>query len=275
MPTNKAKVDANDQAPVTEGTSRQDAIRIVPLKAPAGTRQAVVARATPPLLTYRGGPLLTAVDVAAIFWGGTWSTNAAQKKLTTQISDFFTYVVTSPLIDQLSEYNVPNYRIAHGAYRGAVVVSTPVPGATVTDTAIRRFLLQQISGNPQVAKPTPNRLYFVYLPPGTSVVQGGTRSCQAFCGYHDAIPDPTHGEIFYAVMPYPGCAGCRGTLSLIDALTSTSSHELCEAITDPIPGQSWYDDHNGEIGDICAWKTRSIGGHVVQLEWSNAAKKCI
>jgi hypothetical protein len=44
----------------------------------------------------------------------------------------------------------------------------------------------------------------------------------------------------------------------IDALTSTSSHELCEAITDPIPGQGWYDDANGEIGDICAWKSKNL-----------------
>src|SRR5207302_9519594 len=34
---------------------------------------------------------------------------------------------------------------------------------------------------------------------------------------------------------------------------STTSHELCEAITDPVPGEGWYDDTNGEIGDICAW----------------------
>jgi len=45
----------------------------------------------------------------------------------------------------------------------------------------------------------------------------------------------------------------------IDVLTSTSSHELREAITDPIPGQGWYDDANGEIGDICAWKTKKLG----------------
>ena len=54
-----------------------------------------------------------------------------------------------------------------------------------------------------------------------------------------------------------------------------SSHELCEAITDPIPGQGWYDDANGEIGDICAWKTKKIGQYTVQLEWSNKANKCV
>ena len=103
------------------------------------------------------------------------------------------------------------------------------------------------------------------------VVQGGAASCTAFCGYHNDIL----GQIFYAAMPFPGCAGCTGGLQPIDALTSTSSHELCEAITDAIPGQGWYDDTNGEIGDICAWKTKKIGKYTVQLEWSNKAGKCV
>jgi hypothetical protein len=84
---------------------------------------------------------------------------------------------------------------------------------------------------------------------GVRAVMGGAASCQAFCGYHSDISSKT----FYAVMPYPGCTGCTGELSAFDALTSTSSHELCEAITDPEPGLGWYDDTNGEIGDICAW----------------------
>src|SRR6266404_3963906 len=69
--------------------------------------------------------------------------------------------------------------------------------------------------------------------------------------------------------PWPGMG------SVIASLTSTTSHELCEAITDPIPGQGWYDDNNGEIGDICAWQTRTLGGYTIQLEWSNQANKCI
>ncbi|MEP7106199.1 MAG: type II toxin-antitoxin system HicB family antitoxin [Chloroflexota bacterium] len=47
------------------------------------------------------------------------------------------------------------------------------------------------------------------------------------------------------------------------------------SITDPIPGQGWYDDANGEIGDICAWTTKVLGGWTVQLEWSNRARKCV
>ena len=103
------------------------------------------------------------------------------------------------------------------------------------------------------------------------VVMGGSSSCQAFCGYHSAIGTST----FYAVMPYPGCSGCLGGLTALDALTSTSSHELCEAITDPVPGSGWYDDTNGEIGDICAWQTKKLGTYLVQLEWSNKAARCV
>ena len=76
-------------------------------------------------------------------------------------------------------------------------------------------------------------------------------------------------------MPYPSCQGCLGGLSDIAALTSTSSHDLCEAITDLVPGQSWYDDVHGEIGDICGWKTKQVYNYTVQLEWSNKVRKCI
>jgi hypothetical protein len=82
-------------------------------------------------------------------------------------------------------------------------------------------------------------------------------------------------RLFYTVLPYPGCTGCVGGLAPFDALTSTSSHELCEAITDPIPGQGWYDDANGELGDICAWQTKTVGAYTVQLEWSNKAGACV
>ncbi|WP_317440954.1 hypothetical protein [Streptomyces collinus] len=101
--------------------------------------------------------------------------------------------------------------------------------------------------------------------------QGGSRSCQEFCGYHSDIG----GQVFYAVMAYPGCPGCLAELEVLSALTSTSSHELCEAITDPVPGRGWYDEVNGEIGDICAWKTRQLGDFTVQLEWSNTNDRCV
>jgi hypothetical protein len=87
----------------------------------------------------------------------------------------------------------------------------------------------------------------IWVATAAAVAQGGARSCQAFCGYHNDVA----GRIFYAVMPYPypGFGGWTDGLSTIDALTSTSSHELCEAITDPVPGRGWYDDANSRARD--------------------------
>ena len=187
------------------------------------------------------------------------------------MNDFFSYILTSPLIDQLTEYNVPGQTIGHGSFTGTLSITTPRLQRSVSDAAIQHMLQHLIATNTSVPEPSPNTLYFIYVQPGTRVVQGGGASCQVFCGYHNDIS----GQIFYTVMPYPGCAGCTGNLDVFSALTSTSSHELCEAITDAVPGQGWYDQANGEIGDICAWKTKSVGQYTVQLEWSNSANKCV
>jgi hypothetical protein len=253
-------------------THEPDVIRIVPLRTVDERPTAEATAAGPaaaPNLTYRNGPLIANVEVFTIFWGAAW--NGPQSALLTTVNQFFDFVLSSALIDQLSEYSVPNYKIGHGKRTGTITITSPAPKHSESDAAIQAFLQAQIANNAAVPKPGPNTLYFIYAPPGVRIVQGGSASCQAFCGYHNDIG----GSIFYAVMPFPGCAGCRGSLSAGDALTSTSSHELCEAITDAVPGQGWYDDANGEIGDICAWKTKTLGNFCVQLEWSNKAGQCV
>jgi hypothetical protein len=241
-------------------------IRIVPLH----PGKAIGAPAqVPPKLTYRNGPLLTSVHVFTTFWGAEWN-SAPQSALLPKINEFFDFILTSQLLDQLAEYSVPGQAISRGLLVGTVTLESPAPGKTVDDSAIQKLLEQEISAGTFPAS-TPNTLYFLFLPPGVTVTQGGSASCRVFCGYHDAIGN----SIFYAVMPYPSCAGCLGGIAPFDALTSTTSHELCEAITDPIPGQGWYDDNNGEIGDICAWQTRVLGAYTIQLEWSNKANRCL
>jgi hypothetical protein len=264
--------NASKHFPGVISHGRPDPIRIVPLNLPASVFESADAAASAgasPQLTYRGGPLLANVEVFTVFWGSAWQ--GAQASLVQAINKFFDDILVSPLIDQLGEYSVPAHKIGHGKRTGSITVPVAHMPNSVSDTAIQHLIQQEIATNSAVPRPGPNTLYFVFLPPKVAVIQGGSRSCQAFCGYHSDI----NGQIFYAAMPYPGCTGCTGSLSVTDALTSTSSHELCEAITDAIPGQGWYDDANGEIGDICAWKTKTVAGHVVQLEWSNKHNACV
>jgi hypothetical protein len=238
-------------------------IRIVPLRLEA------LAPVGAPQLTYRGGPLLSEAQVFVFFWGDAWQQDP-QVALVQQINSFFDYVLTSEVMDQLAEYSVPGSTISHGTRTGSIELTT-APPSSVSDGDVKQLLQQEISSDPAVPQPTSSSLYFVFLPPGVTVGLNGGASCVNFCGYHSDID----GQVFYAVMPYPDCSGCAGGLSVIDALTATTSHELAEAITDPVPGQGWYDDQNGEIGDICAWQTKQSAGYTVQLEWSNAAGRCL
>ena len=179
-----------DLATIVPGPN--DLIRIVPLH---GAEQQAVAGAPAPKLTYRGGPLLGAVKVFTLFWGAAWNASP-QDALATGLNTFFDEILTSSLIDQLAEYSVPGSAIGHGQRIGTTVVTRPRPHATVSDTTIRHMLQHQIASNAAVPKPDAQTLYFVYLPPGTTVTQGGSRSCQAFCGYHDQIggPDLLRGD---------------------------------------------------------------------------------
>ena len=185
------------------------------------------------------------------------------------MNKFFQAIVTSPLMTQLQEYNVPGKSIGAGAFIGTKLITAGAPVGSVTDSTIRKQLKAWIAAK-AVPKPTSNTLYFIYLEPGIVSIMGGSKSCQSYCGYHDAV-----GKVYYAVMPYPTCAGCLGGMTAFDALTGTSSHEFCEAITDPVPGSGWYDQVNGEIGDICAWHFKKVAGYNVQMEWSNAHNKCL
>ena len=270
-------------------TTQSEAIRIVPLhiskpslpldelKVKKGDEdffsKAVSAKASSPLLVYNGGAILENVEVFTIFWGDNWINTASYKSLAVDLNNFFSTILASPLIDQLAEYNTatPKYMIGHGTLSGTKTIGATAHTTkkSITDTAIQTALNGWIANN-IVPPVTANRLYFIYTDVNVKVVMGGSSSCSGFCGYHNNA-----GSTYYAVMPFPGCSGCLGGLSVMDALTGTSSHELCESITDPVPGTGWYDQVNGEIGDICAWQFKKLAGYNIQLEWSNKASGCL
>ncbi len=225
--------------------------------------------------TYRGGPLISHVQVFNVFWGAPWQQSSYQF-MANNLNTYFQTIVTSPLLDQLQEYSRGSYQIGQGTFLGSATITQPslpwgILGKTlVRDSAIQNMLMQCLQLG-SIPKATPNSLYVVYLPAGVTVSKDLELSCINFCGYHNHI----NGRIFYAVMPYPSCTSCNTGFLPFDSLTITTSHELCEAITDAIPGQGWYDDTYGEIGDICAWKTKQIGPYTVQREWSQANIACM
>ncbi len=247
---------------------------IVPIVGPAEPETALAA--PPPHLTYHGGHLLANVEVTTIFWGAAW-TRSPDNALVTSVNQFFDDILGSSLIDLLAEYGAADQSIGHGSRTATVTISRPEPGRAlpgggreINDGEIQTALQGWIAGG-DVDGPNGNTLYFVYLPRNVTAVLDDARSCQLFCGYHNHIGD----TVFYAVEPFLTCDGCKFG-EVIDSLTKVSSHELCEAITDPTL-DAWFDDTppRNEIGDICNTDTQRLGRWTVQSEWSNEGNACL
>src|SRR5207342_2794293 len=147
---------------------RSDHMRIVPPKVPKNVTQMVegIAAAATPRLTYRNGPLLDAVEVFTLFWGDGW-TKDPLKGTADYLNKFFQDILTSSLMDQMTEYNVPKmgYTIGHGKYVGTTTITKPSLTQTVTDGTIQHILRQELATNKDIPQPNPNMLYFLYLPP--------------------------------------------------------------------------------------------------------------
>src|SRR5215470_12486579 len=137
-------------------SSSQEAIRVVPLQHPQFQRAATTN------LTYRGGPLVEAAKVFTIFWGQSWANDGNAKDLAAAMTQFFSDILVSSLIDQLSEYNVSGQTIGHGSFIGSTVVTANAPTRSVTDSVIQTALKNWISSG--TAPPNDiDTIYFVFL----------------------------------------------------------------------------------------------------------------
>src|SRR5690348_3789305 len=132
-------------------TSHEDAIRIVPVH---GYRDlAELANDAPPqavpTLTYRGGPLLTAVEVFTIFWGEEWQ-QTPLSELVDPLNSFFETILQSELIDQLAEYSVDGQAIGRGSFVGTKTLTAPAPGPAVADSTLQQVLQDAIDSDPDL-----------------------------------------------------------------------------------------------------------------------------
>jgi hypothetical protein len=226
----------------------------------------VKATATDGNMTYRGGLVLASVNVVPVFWG-------SETRFQSDLTQFYSDITNSRYIDWMSEYNTPSQQIGRGQGQQGVVDGNVSSNGTISGDDVINELGNLIDSG-AVPGPDDNTLYAVHFAPGISISDG---SCQSYCAYHSNF---THNgsNVFYSVVPDQGggCAsGCGVDGDEEHATTDSASHELGEAITDPVPGAGWYNDDQGEIGDPCGSGSESVNGWVVQSLWSNANGGCI
>jgi hypothetical protein len=250
------------------------------LATPDGNAGSAAAMLGTPTITYNKGPLLQNVEIYAVFWGP--NVNA---EVVSGIPSFLPAFATSPLMQQINEYNKYNgadtgYTIGAGSFKGAVVdTDAPMPaaGSNLTDLTVRAEISRLIDSGKLPAN-SANNIFVMFFPAGVSIDQGGGQlSCQVFCGYHDVF-SRNGNDAYYAIIPdhySNGCDQyCGPEKAHLDNLYRTVSHELSEAITDPSVGSGYYDQTWDEIGDICANFDGKSANFAVQSEWSQAVKGC-
>jgi hypothetical protein len=239
---------------------------------PAATPSAAGAH-----LKYYGGPVLSKVQVHAVYWG-------SKVKYQSQLASFYDAITQSPYFDWLDEYATPTQHIGRGRFAGAYVDDKAPPGTTITDKQIEDELSRLMDAG-ELPPPGADDLYMVHFPPGVAIQQDdGSASCAVFCAYHYTFKRKGK-DVFYGVVPDLGgaCAEGCGNRTQLENTTAAASHEMIEAVTDAAVGLAtsfaaplaWYDEANGEIGDICVGQDASIAGYTVQTEWSNASGACI
>jgi hypothetical protein len=232
-------------------------------------------------LKYYGGPVLDHVKVVNVFWN-------SQVRYQTEMNAFYPAVLNSNYMDWLSEYNTPTQQIGRGTFVGSYVDTGAPTGSTITNDQIQAELERLLDNNLVPANDGQNMIYMFYFPSGVKIqLDANTSSCVQFCAYHNTA---THAgkNLYYGVMPDVNAGACSfgcGTAGGAGNLTAVSSHELIEAVTDgavglvqgdqPVAPLAWYDQTNGEIGDICVGQTGTVAGQTVQLEWSNFENACI
>ena len=294
---------ATPAPPVPARTSRLGGPHIMPFN-PGGPRAAAAPSGAH--LTYYGGRVVSNIQVVQVVYGSGTYLPQVTGNTTPTVSSFYAGVTSSPYVDWLTEYNTnlstqnprTNQTIGRGSFGGRFTITPSAAdnGAQIQDSNIQAELQAQIAAHhlPQPVLDSAgntNTLYAIFFRHGQSICMGGNCSLVpgGFCAYHGTIAAGGGlPELYYSVHPdLTGQAGC-GTGTDFQNTTSVASHEMIEAVTDGevglarvnAPPLAWYDQTNGEIGDICNAQDGTVTGgdgisYTVQKEFSNVANDCI
>ncbi len=228
-----------------------------------------------PQIQRAGGDVLATPRVVQIFF--------ADDPAIASMEDFTTKLAASPAwTTMVGEYGV-----------GALTVATPIvltsnAPASMTDGDLKAMLTSYLDGThaewgPVDAATLKSSIYLLHVPQGVAYTAGTEMACSNFGGYHNwTIVDlhPTQYAVVHTCNPRP----FESTTLQFD--TANETHELVEAVTDPIPpdgysvvndvGANWAMPSGPEVGDMCMlthenWYTPADLGYEIQRSWSNAA----
>ena len=265
-----------------------------------------------PLIYTRGGEVMTGnVTLHAIYWipdklqdGSSTELSDTYMNLQNQmLDDFFGHGLSSNLTQYYQTIQgVTTYISGKGSFDGAYIHRDPFPESScqasntpdncMTDADIQTEIqkLADLNG----WQGGMQHLYMIYTSKGEDICDDSSKKSACanadWCGYHGHVDQ--NPPILYAVMPYGDPDGCGYSKSPnqnpeADATLTTASHEISEAMTDPI--DAWASYRGNEIADLCdntgtgrnTWLSgranQMWNGHYYALEqeYNNHTKTCV
>ncbi|HEY1961658.1 MAG TPA: hypothetical protein VGG69_04500 [Rhizomicrobium sp.] len=250
----------------------------------------------PSYLIYNGGPVMTSyLNFYIIFWvpstlqsGNATSMSAGYRQV---VSDMVANYGGKGISANNSQYyqstggRRPAYTFitGQGGLVDTAVATDPYPkvrgGCTDSYATIGKNCFTDAQLQTEIQKVMSakgwtggmNKLFLVFTSSGEgSCFDATSASCAytQYCAYHSHITGKNGApNVIYANEPFGNPATCQtdqaGTPNAAldpnaDAAASPASHEMSEAITDPL-GNAWWDSNSDtysgeEIGDICAYQ---------------------
>ena len=225
-----------------------------------------------PQVISAGGPVIAAPVFQAVTF--------ANYNLTTVVDDFVARVGSTTYWRQA----VAEYGVGAGQALAPVHVPTGAP-QNLDDSDIQAWLVSELSAGGGFAPPSLGTVYVLFFPFASSITFDQQQSCFTMGAYHNSI---VVGGVNVSYAVVPECT--TNTRSAQDSTTSAASHEMIEAVTDPLPlgstptystvdlAHAYYPLVLGgsEVGDLCAQWPASFFvpddlPYMVQRTWSNAA----
>jgi hypothetical protein len=291
---------------------------VLPTVAVAAARKAAAAKlgihlASPPLL-YHGGPIMyPKLQIYMIFWAPsklqTGGSTGFYPKYATVEAYLSAFLPGHSLLNIATQYYqtigtstvfVPNagayvgYYADTASYPASGCTDSTTPGNCITDAQIQAEIAKVMRINGWTGGINKIFLFFTSLGEG-SCFDSTSTSCAytQYCAYHSYFMSGGT-PIIYANQPYANASTCRAPGQTMpngvdgDLAANTTSHELIEAITDPLLN-AWFDSSGNEIGDLCnfvfgtnTWQEPSAAGNQMwngfvfelQQEYDNNAGAC-
>src|SRR5215469_5225594 len=235
---------------------------------------------TPPLL-YHGGPVMLTTTVYAIYWvpphlqdGHATSLSTAYQNIqNTMFMEYFRHGISTNNTQYYQGSSSKKYIAGTGSFGGSFVDTALYPGShcfdpspdltngnnCISDTDLQNEIKKVMTLKGWTGGLNKMFLLFTSSDEGQCATSGTSCSYSNYCAYHSSFVNTAAQTVIYGNEPYgdinscqiPGAPSPNGNPAA-DAAATAASHELTEAITDPL-GTAWWDSSGYEIGDECAY----------------------